>query len=75
MQPVVVRPFSEDDITAYLTAHYQVPEAKARQVAQLAEGNLGAAIASREHSADHDYAEFFMKWMRKCYSLKMTRRC
>ena len=72
VQPVVVRPFSEDDVTAYLTAHYHVPEVKARQVAQLAEGNLGAAIASREQSADHDYAEFFMKWMRKCYSLKMS---
>jgi DNA polymerase-3 subunit delta' len=72
VQPVVVRPFSEDDITAYLTEHYHVPEAKARQVAQLAEGNLGAAIASRDQSADHNYAEFFIKWMRRCYSMKMT---
>ncbi|MGI4824330.1 MAG: ATP-binding protein [Janthinobacterium lividum] len=72
VQPVVVRPFLEDDITAYLTEHYHVPEAKARQVAQLAEGNLGAAIASRDQSADHNYAEFFIKWMRRCYSLKMT---
>ena len=72
VQPVVVRPFSEEDITAYLTAHYHVPEVKARQVAQLAEGNLGAAIASRDHSADHNYAEFFMGWMRKCYSAKMV---
>lgn len=72
VQPVVVRPFSEDDITAYLTAHYHVPEAKARQVAQLAEGNLGAAIASRDQSADHNYAEFFIKWMRRCYSRKMV---
>jgi DNA polymerase-3 subunit delta' len=72
VQPVVVRPFSEDDITAYLTEHYHVPEAKARQVAQLAEGNLGAALASRDQSADHNYAEFFIKWMRRCYSLKMS---
>jgi len=72
VQPVVVRPFSEDDITAYLTTHYHVPEAKARQVAQLAEGNLGAAIAGRDQSADHNYAEFFIKWMRKCFSAKMV---
>jgi len=72
VQPVVVRPFSEDDITAYLVAHHHVPEAKARQVAQLAEGNLGAAIASREHSADHDYADFFMQWMRTCFSGKLA---
>jgi len=71
VQPVAVRPFSEDDITNYLAKHYHVPEAKARQVAQLAEGNLGAAIASREQSADHNYAEFFINWMRKCYGVKM----
>ena len=72
VQPVVVRPFSEDDIAAYLTTHYHVPETKARQVAQLAEGNLGAAIASRDQSADHNYAEFFINWMRKCFSAKMV---
>jgi DNA polymerase-3 subunit delta' len=70
VQPVVVRPFSEDDITAYLHAEYQVPEAKARQVAQLAEGSLGAAIDSRDVNADHDYFEFFVKWMRLSYSQK-----
>ncbi|MET4074568.1 DNA polymerase III subunit delta [Hymenobacter sp. UYCo722] len=70
VQPVVVRPFSEDDITAFLRDRYQVPEVKARQVAQLAEGSLGAAIASRDANADHDYFEFFAKWMRQCYSLK-----
>ncbi|MBF9222956.1 DNA polymerase III subunit [Hymenobacter ruricola] len=70
VQPVVVRPFSEDDITAYLHAHYKVPEAKARQVAQLAEGSLGAALASRDANADHDYFEFFVKWMRLSYSQK-----
>ncbi|GAB3739872.1 DNA polymerase III subunit delta [Hymenobacter agri] len=70
VQPVVVRPFSEDDITEFLHAAYHVPEAKARQVAQLAEGSLGAAIASRDANADHDYFEFFAKWMRQCYSQK-----
>ena len=68
VQPVVVRPFSEDDLTAYLHGHYQVPEAKARQVAQLADGSLGAAIASREANADNDYFEFFRDWMRLCFS-------
>ena len=72
VQPVVVRPFSEDDIADYLATHYHVPDVKARQVAQLAEGNLGAAIASRDQSADHNYAEFFMGWMRKCFSAKLV---
>jgi DNA polymerase-3 subunit delta' len=68
VQPIVVRPFSENDITGYLHAQYHVPEAKARQLAQLAEGSLGTALASREQSADHDYFEFFVRWMRLCYS-------
>ncbi|MDQ2769296.1 MAG: DNA polymerase III subunit delta [Bacteroidota bacterium] len=68
VQPVVVRPFSEDDITAYLHTEYQIPEVKARQVAQLADGSLGAAIASRDANADHDYFEFFSGWMRLCFS-------
>ncbi|WP_310392365.1 DNA polymerase III subunit delta [Hymenobacter sp.] len=70
VQPVVVRPFSEDDLTDYLHARYHVPEAKARQVAQLADGSLGAALASRDANADHDYFEFFVKWMRQSYSQK-----
>jgi DNA polymerase-3 subunit delta' len=70
VQPVVVRPFSEDDITVYLRDEYQVPEAKARQVAQLADGSLGAALASRDANADHDYFEFFAKWMRLSFSQK-----
>jgi DNA polymerase-3 subunit delta' len=70
VQPVVVRPFTEDDITAYLHSQYQVPETKARQVAQLAEGSLGAALASRDTNADHDYFEFFTKWMRLSFSQK-----
>ena len=70
VQPVVVRPFSEDDITAFLRDEYQVPEVKARQVAQLAEGSLGAALASRDANADHNYFEFFVKWMRQAYSQK-----
>ena len=68
VQPVVVRPFSEDDLTDYLHGHYQVPEAKARQVAQLAEGSLGAALANRDANADHDYFAFFRDWMRLCFN-------
>jgi DNA polymerase-3 subunit delta' len=70
VQPVVVRPFSESDITSYLHARYHLPEAKARQVAQVAEGSLGAAIASKDQNADHDYFEFFVRWMRQAYSQK-----
>ncbi|WP_375415869.1 ATP-binding protein [uncultured Hymenobacter sp.] len=67
VQPVVVRPLREDELTAYLRDAQHLPEAKARQVAQLAEGNIGAALDSREKSADHDYFAFFREWMRLCF--------
>ncbi|SNC75324.1 DNA polymerase-3 subunit delta' [Hymenobacter gelipurpurascens] len=69
VQPVVVRPLSEPELTDWLYQEHQVPEAKARQLAQLAEGNPGAALAAKDAaSADNDYFTFFARWMRLCYS-------
>ncbi|GAA4005855.1 DNA polymerase III subunit delta [Hymenobacter fastidiosus] len=74
VQPVAVRAFSENDITGYLRDQYQVPEVKARQLAQLAEGNLGSAIAARSTtSSEHDYFAFFTDWMRQCYGYKVDK--
>ena len=72
VQPVLVRPLREDELTTYLRDEQHLPLVKARQVAQLAEGNIGAALAGREQSADHNYFEFFREWMQFCYTLKMT---
>lgn len=66
VQPVVVRPFTEDELTAYLRDEQRVPEVKARQLAQIADGNLGAALASRT-APDNDYFTFFADWMRLCF--------
>ncbi|SNR43349.1 DNA polymerase III subunit [Hymenobacter mucosus] len=69
VQPVVVRPLPEEDLLAWLRDTHQIPEVKARQLAQLAEGNPGTAlVAQASNSADHDYFTFFVKWMRLCYS-------
>ncbi|SHI65588.1 DNA polymerase-3 subunit delta' [Hymenobacter daecheongensis DSM 21074] len=75
VQPVVVRPYSENDLTAYLRDQHQVPEVKARQLAQLAEGNLGFALAARTAagSSDNDYFAFFVEWMRQCYGYKVDK--
>ncbi|SMB96730.1 DNA polymerase III gamma/tau subunits-like [Hymenobacter roseosalivarius DSM 11622] len=66
VQPVVVRPFTEDELTAYLHDEQHIPEAKARQLAQIADGNLGAALAART-APDNDYFTFFTEWMRLCF--------
>ncbi|MCB2407219.1 ATP-binding protein [Hymenobacter lucidus] len=71
VQPVVVRPYAEPELTAFLRDEHQVPEVKARQIAQLVEGNLGAALAAREAAADNDYFTFFVEWMRQCYGYKV----
>jgi DNA polymerase-3 subunit delta' len=73
VQPVVVRPLSEQDLTNWLRDEHQVPEVKARQLAQLAEGNPGAALAAHHTAAtDHDYFALFAGWMRTCFSNKVS---
>ncbi|MBC6696891.1 DNA polymerase III subunit [Hymenobacter puniceus] len=73
VQPVVVRPLAEQDLTNWLRDEHQVPEVKARQLAQLAEGNPGAALAAHHAAAtDHDYFALFAGWMRTCFSNKVS---
>ncbi|KUG06603.1 ATP-binding protein [Solirubrum puertoriconensis] len=67
VQVVPVRRFQEPEITGYLVQHYHMPEVKARQLALVSEGNLGAAIASRD-APDNDYFTFFAEWMRSCFA-------
>jgi len=72
VQPVVVRPLPEEELTAWLRDEHHVSEPKARQLAQLAEGNPGTALAAQTNAAtDHDYFELFAKWMRVCFSNKV----
>jgi len=74
VQPVVVRPLSENDLTEYLRDEQKIPEVKARQLAQLANGNLGFALAARTAtSSDHDYFALFTTWMRHCYGYKVDK--
>ncbi|UOG74104.1 DNA polymerase III subunit delta [Hymenobacter tibetensis] len=69
VQPVVVRPLPENELTTWLHTAHDIPEVKARQLAQLAEGNPGVALAAQQAAtADHDYFTLFVKWMRLCYS-------
>ncbi|UYZ63039.1 DNA polymerase III subunit [Hymenobacter weizhouensis] len=75
VQPVVVRALAEDELTAWLRDTHHVPEVKARQLAQLAEGNVGTALASLSSAAgatDHNYFDLFVAWMRTCYANKVA---
>ncbi|WP_026461619.1 ATP-binding protein [Adhaeribacter aquaticus] len=68
-QKVNVRAFSDEEIINYLEENLQVEEAVAHQIANLADGNLQAAMKlSRELTSD--YFSFFVQWMRNCYANK-----
>ena len=74
VQPVVVRAPAEDELASWLHTTQNVPAAKARQLAQLTDGNIGAALAASADgaSAEHDYYELFVGWMRTCYGNKVA---
>ncbi len=74
VQPVVVRPLTEDELTEWLHGVHHVPETKARQLAQLAEGNPGAALTTSAGAADEqDHFTFFADWMRQCYGYQVAK--
>ncbi|GAB3836205.1 DNA polymerase III subunit [Hymenobacter jeollabukensis] len=72
VQVVPVPRFQEPDLTQYLVDNYQVPEAKARQLALVSEGNLGAALAARD-APDNDYFTFFREWMQACFRVSQGK--
>ncbi|GAA4376476.1 DNA polymerase III subunit [Hymenobacter koreensis] len=72
VQLVPVRQFRDDEVTQHLATHFGVPEAKARQLAQISEGNLGAALAGRNQDGN-DYFTCYADWMRACYGLNVEK--
>ncbi|MDU0369231.1 ATP-binding protein [Hymenobacter endophyticus] len=73
VQPVVVRAVPETELTNWLRDVQHVPEVKARQLAQLTEGNVGAALAAQASGQEeHDYFALFVAWMRACYANKVA---
>lgn len=65
-QLVNVRPFDERETKANLVERFRLPEAKAAQVAPMAEGDLAAALRLANEVADGS-AERFRDWMRACF--------
>jgi DNA polymerase-3 subunit delta' len=65
-QRVSVPAFEADDVRGYVQQHAGVDEARARQVAYLAEGNLAQALELAE-GEPNDQHEWFANWMRTAY--------
>ena len=70
-QLVNVRAFSPEETMAYITEKFDVDQAKATQVAQLSEGNLRLAAQLCQEMTS-DYFQFFVDWMRLCFSEKLA---
>lgn len=70
-QIIQVRNFTEQEVVAFLQQHYKTDELAARQIAQLAEGNLNAA-ARLTGQISSNYFAFFTDWMRLCYGYKFA---
>lgn len=70
-QILQVRSFTEQEVVQYLQQKYNLDDARARQIAQLAEGSLNAA-AKLTTEISSDYFTFFTEWMRHCYSRKVS---
>jgi len=68
-QKVNIRSFSDEEVIRYLQEGHQVAETAAHQIANLADGNLMAAI-KLSSELTNDYFSFFVQWMRHCYSNK-----
>ena len=68
-QKVPVRAFSDEEVISYLQNELQVTEAAAHQIANLAEGNLQAAMKLSQELTSN-YFDIFVKWMRSCYAYK-----
>lgn len=71
-QPFPVRPFSNDEVVGILTDRFNAEESRARQAAQLANGNLNEARKLLTEVEDDSHS-MFREWMRSCYSRDYTR--
>ncbi len=57
---------SDEQVAEGLQKHQQLDPERARQIAFLAGGDYGAAIAAAE-SAENDNAAAFLDWLRRCW--------
>jgi DNA polymerase III subunit delta' len=70
-QIVTVPLLADDELETYLRNKQAVPEAAARKIVQLADGNINLAIKLIGQEEDNNTA-FFTEWMRACFGNKYS---
>jgi len=58
--------FSDQEVEQGLELYTNLSSTEAQQIAQIANGNLGAALDIANHSLQNN-SEIFIDWLRKCY--------
>lgn len=69
-QIINIRLYEDAELQEHLLRHKLTDEAKASQIARLADGNLNQAIKLCQE-IKNDYQLMFVDWMRKCYGRKI----
>ena len=67
VQIVTVPSFTDNEVKQYLIDELEVPEAKATEIAFIADGNIQDAILLLDRDT-FEYYPFFSRWMRNCYA-------
>ena len=65
-QIVQVPLLSDEALGNYIRNKYPITDDKQREIVQMAEGNLNAAIKLTDREEDH-HQQRFMEWMRSCF--------
>ena len=72
VQMVRVRRFTDQELINRLVSEHGVPEARAQQLAHLADGSLANARQLME-AVEDDSQEMFREWMRLCFQRDFTQ--
>lgn len=70
-QLFTVPPFSEEEITTFLTNH-AIAEDVASQISRVCEGSMGKALAESHLDRSMAYGQF-QQWMRECYASDFSK--
>lgn len=65
-QRIAVRAFTDNEVAMFVRQQLNLEEARARQIAYLADGNLSEALRLARAETD-DRQAWFADWMRTCY--------
>lgn len=65
-QPIIIRPFTDDEMKQNLTNKFQVADSRASEISTLANGNIVDAFDLAQETENENQLRF-VEWMRLCF--------